>query len=137
MTKITGFSRKSKSKIIYPTCKSALRPVLHCLDIPVPSPPSGDVEPVLSDELSCSDKSEDTEIDPSFKDELKPLVSLTILFGIFICPKRWLKFWGLDSSNGIYYKNELQFLLFVSATKAFLLTMQLLTISATVQMQMD
>ena len=49
MTKITGFSRKSKSKVIYPTCKSALRPVPHCSDIPVSSPPSGDVEPVLSD----------------------------------------------------------------------------------------
>ena len=65
MTKITGFSRKSKSKIIYPTCKFALRPV--------PSPLSGDVEPVSSDEPSYSDESEDTEIDPPFKDESKPL----------------------------------------------------------------
>ena len=73
ITKITGFSRKSKSKIIYPTCKSALRPGPHCSDISVPSPPSGDVEPVLSDEPSCSDESEDTEIDPSFKDKSKPL----------------------------------------------------------------
>ena len=72
MTKITGFSRKSKSKIIYSTCTSALRSVPHCSDISLPSPPSGDVEPVLSNELSCSDKSEDTEIDPSFKDESKP-----------------------------------------------------------------
>ena len=61
------------SKIIYSTCKSALRPVPHCSDITVPSPPSGDVEPVLSDKPSCSDESEDTEIDPSFKDESKPL----------------------------------------------------------------
>ena len=67
VTKITGFSQKSKSKIIYPTCKSALRPISHCSDIPVPSFPSGDVEP------SCSDESEDTEIDPSFKNESKPL----------------------------------------------------------------
>ena len=72
-TKITGFSQKSKSKIIYPTGKSALRPVSHCSDIPVSSPPSGDVEPVLSDIPSCSDVSEDTEIDLPFKDELKPL----------------------------------------------------------------
>ena len=67
MTKITEFSRKSKSKIIYPTCKSALRPVPHCSDIPVPSLPSRDVEP------SRSDESEDTEIDPPFKDESKSL----------------------------------------------------------------
>ena len=73
MTKITGFSRKSKSKIIYPTCKSVLRPVPYRSNIPVPSPPSGDVEPVLRDEPSCSDESEDTEIYPSFKDESKPL----------------------------------------------------------------
>ena len=73
MTKITGFSQKSKSKIIYPTCKSALRPVSQCSDIPVPSFSSGDVEPVLSDKPSCSDESEDTEIDPSFKDKSKPL----------------------------------------------------------------
>ena len=56
MTEITEFSRKSQSKIIYPTCKSALRPVPHCPDIPVPSPPSGNVEPVLSGEPSCSDE---------------------------------------------------------------------------------
>ena len=31
------------------------------------------MEPVLSDESSCFDESEDTEIDPSFKDESKPL----------------------------------------------------------------
>ena len=40
LTNIKGFSRKNKSKIVYPNCNSALKPVPHGNDLPVPSPPS-------------------------------------------------------------------------------------------------
>ena len=41
LTKISGHSKKSKSKIVYPNCSSALRPVTHVSEnILVPSPPS-------------------------------------------------------------------------------------------------
>ena len=41
LTKVSGHSKKSKSKIVYPDCPSALRPVAHASkNIPVPSPPS-------------------------------------------------------------------------------------------------
>ena len=140
MIKITGFSRKSKSIIIYPICKSALRPVPHCSDIPVVSPPSGDTEPVLSDESSCSDESEDTEIDPSFKDESKPLFinqeRLNEFVRNFYLSKKKAEILG----SRLQQWNLLQEGAAISSfrqRKAFLLTMQLLTISAVVQMYMD
>ena len=41
LTKVSGHSKKSKSKIVYPDCPSALRPVAHeSENIPVPRPPS-------------------------------------------------------------------------------------------------
>ena len=40
LTNIKGFSRKNKSKIVYPNCNSALKPVPHGNHLPVPSPPS-------------------------------------------------------------------------------------------------
>ena len=40
MTAIRGFSRNSKSKISYLVCKSAIKPVSHSPDLPVPQPPT-------------------------------------------------------------------------------------------------
>jgi hypothetical protein len=40
MTNIAGFSNKNKSKIVYPDCKSALKPVPHNLEMPIPVLPS-------------------------------------------------------------------------------------------------
>ena len=41
LTKVSGQSKKRKSKIVYPDCPSALRPVAHASEnIQVPSPPS-------------------------------------------------------------------------------------------------
>ena len=40
ITNIRGFFQKSKSKMSYPECKSAIRPVFHNLDLPVPKPPT-------------------------------------------------------------------------------------------------
>ena len=38
MTNIKGFSRKNKSKISYPVCRSDIKPVPHDPDLPVPQP---------------------------------------------------------------------------------------------------
>ena len=40
MTKISGVSKKTKSKIKYPDCDSAIKPVPHSNKYPVPEPPS-------------------------------------------------------------------------------------------------
>ena len=40
MTKIAGFSKRNKSNIEYPDCVSALKPVPHDLENPVPVPPT-------------------------------------------------------------------------------------------------
>lgn len=42
LTNIKGFSRKTKSKIVYPNCQSALKPVPHSDDLPIPSQPPPD-----------------------------------------------------------------------------------------------
>ncbi|PSN45959.1 hypothetical protein C0J52_18865 [Blattella germanica] len=42
MTNISGYCKKNKSKIVYPNCQSARKPVLHGTDNPVPITPSSD-----------------------------------------------------------------------------------------------
>ena len=51
MVSTKGFNKKNKSKIQYPNLKSAIRPVPHCDEIPVPQPPS---------EIQSSSESEET-----------------------------------------------------------------------------
>ena len=76
VTNIADFSRKSKSKIVYPTCKSAPKPVPHGSDIPVPIPPSKDEEYASSDgdESASAYENTDVEMDPSFADQSGPLL---------------------------------------------------------------
>lgn len=40
MTSVTGFSAKNKNKIVYPSCQSASKPVLHGDNYPVPKTPN-------------------------------------------------------------------------------------------------
>ncbi|XP_076057286.1 uncharacterized protein LOC143034826 [Oratosquilla oratoria] len=54
LTDIKGRNRKGKKSIVYPDLQSAIRPVLHSSDIPVPQPPSE----LPSDDTSNSDDSE-------------------------------------------------------------------------------
>ncbi|XP_076043685.1 uncharacterized protein LOC143026795 [Oratosquilla oratoria] len=54
LTDIKGRNRKGKKSIVYPDLQSAIRPVLHSNDIPVPQPPSE----LPSDDRSNSDDSE-------------------------------------------------------------------------------
>ena len=51
MTKISGFSKRTRSRIDYLDCLSAIKPVPHSLEYPVPQPPS---EVALDLESKCS-----------------------------------------------------------------------------------
>ena len=75
MTNIKGFSRKNKSKISYPVCRSAIKPVPHDPDLPVPQPPTEKEDTLSVDEgASTSTESEEDliESDPSFQHESAP-----------------------------------------------------------------
>ena len=50
ITNITGFNASSRKKIKYPNLRSAMRPVPHSDDLPVPT------TPVNKDRLSSSDE---------------------------------------------------------------------------------
>ena len=70
MTNIKGFSQKNKSKISYPVCRSAIKPVPHDPDLPVPLPPTEKEDTLSVDEgASTSTESEEDliETDPSFQ----------------------------------------------------------------------
>ena len=43
LTNTKGFSKKNKSKIVYPSCQSALKPVPHGTDIPISKAPPPEV----------------------------------------------------------------------------------------------
>ena len=76
MTNIRRFSRKSKSKISYPVCKSAIRPVSHNLDLPVPKPPTEkDYTLSVNEHASTGTESEEdlVESNSSFQNESSPL----------------------------------------------------------------
>ena len=65
-----GHNRKGKKSIMYPNLQSAIRPVLHSSDIPVPQPPSE----LPSDDTSNSDDSEsqDTTYVTQLESDKKP-----------------------------------------------------------------
>ena len=77
MTNIKGFSRKNKSKISYPVCSTAIKPVPHNPDLPVPQP-STEKEDTLSFEEGASTSTESEEdliqTDPSFQHKSAPLL---------------------------------------------------------------
>ena len=72
MTAIRRFSRKNKSKISYPVCKSAIKLVSHSPDLLVPQPPT-EKEDSLSvnacESTSTESEKEPIELDPSFQHE--------------------------------------------------------------------
>ena len=77
MTNINGFSRKNKFKISYPVCRSAIKPIPHDPDLPVPQPPTEKEDTLSVDEgASTSTESEEDliESDPSFQHESAPLL---------------------------------------------------------------
>ena len=76
MTAIRGSSQKNKSKISYPVCKSAIKPVPHSPDLPISQPPT-EKEDSLSvntcESTSTESEEEPIELDPSFQHESAPL----------------------------------------------------------------
>jgi len=58
LTNVTGFSKKSRHNIVYPKVPSALRPVPHCEDLPMPNPPA-ELENIDSDESTSSEATHD------------------------------------------------------------------------------
>ena len=77
MTSIKEFFRKNKTKIFYPVCRSAIKPVPHGPDLPVPQPPTVKEDTVSVDEpASIGTESEEDliESDPSFQHEYAPLL---------------------------------------------------------------
>ena len=77
MTNIKGFSRNNKSKVSYPVCRSAIKPVPHDPDLPVPQPPTEKEDTLSVDEgASTSTESEKDliESDPSFQHESAPFL---------------------------------------------------------------
>ena len=77
MTNIKEFSRKNKSKISYPVCRSAIKPVPHDPDLLVLQPLTEKEDTLSVDEgASTSTESEEDliELDPSFQHESSPLL---------------------------------------------------------------
>ena len=72
MTAIRGFSRKNKSKISNPVCKSAIKSVPYSPDLPLPQPPT-EKENSLSvnacESTSTESEEESIELYPSFQHE--------------------------------------------------------------------
>lgn len=60
MTNVIGFNRKTKHKIEYPNLPSAIRPVMHSDDIPVPKPPN-ELPLFLSDTESSAEDNKDND----------------------------------------------------------------------------
>ena len=113
MTKISGYSSKNKSKISYPVCKSAIMPVLHGSEIPLPILPSslGDVELITSDDSVSSIVSTNPDFESSDVEEKPPLLinqeRLNDIVRIYLWLKLKQNFWDLCSKNGICWNQEL------------------------------
>jgi hypothetical protein len=69
MTNIAGFSKKNKSAIVYPDCPSALKPVLHDAENPVPIKPTdpNSTSDESTDEAECDAEAQE---DASYEEEV-------------------------------------------------------------------
>ena len=77
MTNIKRFSRKIKSKIFYPVCRSTIKPVLHDPDLPVPQPPTEEKDTLSVDESASTNTENEEDLiesDPSFQHESASLL---------------------------------------------------------------
>ena len=108
MTNIRGFSRKNKSKISYPVCKSAIKLVSYNSDMLVSYPLTEKKDTLSVDErASTGIESEEDLIksDPPFQQESAPPFikqeRLNDLVGDLYLSKEKQKFWGPSSNNGI------------------------------------
>lgn len=74
-TNVFGFSTKTKHKIVYPNCSSAVRPSLHGDDCPIPVSPDK-ISNIETDECMESESDDDTDFmssnDPDYVSEDQP-----------------------------------------------------------------
>ena len=65
LTNIKGFPKKNKPKIVYPSCQSALKPVPHSTDIPIPKVPFREVfeRPESSSEADSSNEATSSDFE--------------------------------------------------------------------------
>ena len=68
--KVQGHNSKTRKSIIYPDLPSALRPVPHGPDVPVPSPPDNFEDIHLSSDLDSSDHDADFSYDGESQEPL-------------------------------------------------------------------
>nr|DBA26902.1 TPA: hypothetical protein GDO54_011101 [Pyxicephalus adspersus] len=68
VSKIAGFSKKTKSKIVYPDCECALRPVPHDAENPVPVPSTSVTVRDMSDEEQEDDVDVNKCYEPQFEE---------------------------------------------------------------------
>ena len=61
MTNVKGIKKKNKNKIQYPDIPSAIRPVPHSDDLPIPTPP------LQLEDLSESESDADSDSDDVYK----------------------------------------------------------------------
>jgi hypothetical protein len=66
LCKITGFNKRNKEAIIYPNLESAIRPVSHGPDVPIPTPPT-----TLPDSGTGTSSTPSTEDEQNFPPDLQ------------------------------------------------------------------
>lgn len=70
ITKLSGFTNKTKNKIVYPDCASAIKPINHSETLPIPIPPS---QRNLTDNEEISEEEDESEMslsnDPDYNPE--------------------------------------------------------------------
>ena len=77
MMNIKGFFRKNKSEISNPICRSAIKPVSHDPDLPVPQPHTEKEDTLSVNEGASTSTESDEDLiesDPSFQNESAPLL---------------------------------------------------------------
>ena len=64
---VSGFTKKTKSNVIYPNVPSAIRPVPHSETLPIPVPPKSfeETDSSSSDDSNKPSKSSDSTYEPS------------------------------------------------------------------------
>lgn len=129
---VQGYNLKSKRSVVYPNIPPAMRPVLHCVDIPVPIPPAslegsdddGDDNENCDDLNASSDEYQpggvECETEPHFitQCDLNDLIrDLKLTKGQSELLASRLQNWNLlasDTKVTVYRKRTLQFSAFFS-----------------------
>ena len=80
LTNVQGYSHKTRKNIQYPDLPSAIRPVQHSVDLPIPIPPAS--LPTLDKESSTCSKSSGAHFEPSQIKDIPHLITLEDLYDL-------------------------------------------------------